>query len=500
MTETNDAHGEDGGGPLSEDDLADWGTHGAPQDFASSVVAQHFGDESTPAPDSPSLSRGAFWAAMAAVAAACIALWLGTADGVTRDRLVAKQVETIELRRAVAVAQPGAKLRWSIQSDGAATIHQDAGSVFYRVEPGERFEVITPTGTATVTGTCFQVETTQPRATSMKTGFKAGALGAALAAATIVTVYEGGVVLANDSGRVDVAAGERGTARAGSAPIRFGPDGDGRSDGALAMAEAASSDTLATGATLPAGVDPVAHIRLQARDLERMRSEKDAQAKKIVQLEAQVEELGGTPNSPEAKARRAKKCASQSRGGDCPFLDPDQETLVEMAKCATVKIDAPGFLDNREPPGDVRGLAQQLGIEDPTERKQLAAASKAHYDAYNEELRAMFLELGGDPEIAEDASADTLVSSIADQLDPELAGNIQRQVSQERAGLLEPPAAGGEVPTSIEERLFRLQANLGNAYESHVAEALGPERARELRGRHDGWPGSTSVHSSDCRE
>ena len=40
------------------------------------------------------------------------------------------------------------------------------------------------------------------------TKIRAGALGAALASALVVTVYEGGVVLANDHGSVEVEAGQ----------------------------------------------------------------------------------------------------------------------------------------------------------------------------------------------------------------------------------------------------------------------------------------------------
>ena len=110
----------------------------------------------------------------------------------------------------------------------------------------------------------------------------------------------------------------------------------------------------------------------------------------------------------------------------------------------------------------------------------------------------MFLELGGSEELAAEISPETLVSSIIDQLDPELQGVVQRRIAEERAGLREPPATLEGLP--IEERLFRLQSDKGNAFERHVAEALGPERARALRARNDGWPGSTSVSSGDCIE
>lgn len=241
----------------------------------------------------------------------------------------------------------------------------------------------------------------------------------------------------------------------------------------------------------------MAHIRRQERDLERIREEKDDQAARIRELEEQLVALGGStdPNSPEGAAARAKACASQSRGGGCPFLDPDQETLEEMARCATVKVDSLGVEYGREPP--VSGsVAERLGVTDPAEAAKLDAAAAEQFENYNRKLRAMYLELGGDEASAEDASGETLQSFIHDQLDPNLVRDIQRNIAEERAGLREPPADISAL--SIEERVSRLSAESGNEFERLVSERLGPERARALRSKNDGWPGSTSVSSGDC--
>lgn len=484
---------------LSDDELgaieAGWTTPEPPVTFAKGVLDAHFAEEGSTETEGPAPSR-ATWIWVAAVAALLVGVlaWGLRGGSAVEDELSATRIETVALGdRGTAVAQPGTNLSWSVDSDGTARIDQSSGRVFYRVDDGERFDVVTPVGTVTVTGTCFEVDL-EP--TPMKNSVRAGALGAALASALVVTVYEGGVVLANEHGSVDVDAGQAARVADTSAPIRFDPDDSsnaGRSAGVLAMADKPSSKPGEL-----AG-DPLAHINRQARDIERIRGEKDAQAARIRELEQQVLDLGGSvdPKTPEGKKARAKACASQSRGGSCPFLEPDQETLLEMAKCATVKIDSLGFVSDPEPPPPGR-IANRLGITDPEESKKLDAAALAQYDDYNEKMRAMYLELGGTEEAADGASGKTLQSFIFDQLDNSLLGDVQRQIAEERAGLREPPTDVASLP--IEQRVARLMAEDGNDFERLVADQLGAERARELRRKDDGWPGSTSVHSGDCRE
>lgn len=467
----------------------DWGYPEPPEGFATDVLSAHFDEEAGPPERAP---RSWVWFAAAAVVLVLGVVWGMGRGGSIEDERTASGIETIALgERATAVAQPGAHLSWSVDSSGAARIDQRSGRVFYRVDHGERFDVVTPMGTVTVTGTCFTVDLESPNMKS--SNLRTGALGAALASALVVTVYEGGVVLANEHGSVDVDAGQSARTSSARAPVRFDPDHPERVE---ALADA--SDPAKTRGQLSG--DPMAHIQRQARDIERIREEKDAQAARIRELEQQVIDLGGSveAGSPEAKRAHAKKCASQGRNdGSCSFLEPDQETLVEMARCATVKVDSLGFVSDPEPP--VPGsIADRLGVTDPVESEKLDAAAAAQYEAYNAELRAMYLELGGTEDAADGASGATLRSFIFDQLDRELMEDIQRQISEERAGLREAPAATAALP--IEQRVARLMAEDGNAFEALVAEQLGPERARALRREHDGWPGSTSVSSGDCRD
>jgi hypothetical protein len=104
--------------------------------------------------------------------------------------------------RGRAFAEAGTHLAWSISAAGDVRVSPPAGSVFYRVEPGGEFVIVTPAGDVTVR-TCFRVEVA-PMALSVvdnkqRALFALG--GAALASAVLVTVYEGRVRVPTESGQ-----------------------------------------------------------------------------------------------------------------------------------------------------------------------------------------------------------------------------------------------------------------------------------------------------------
>jgi len=475
--------------PITAEAL-DWPAPEPPPGFAEQTAAAFVGAQSAARPR-PRLRSTTAWIAVGSAIAAALVMWLALPRGTTvSDSLTTQVQRTVSMGdRAVAVASPGTVLRWSIDRDGVASVEQDAGSVFYRVDHGGAFEVTTPAGTVTVTGTCFEVET---RPMKSKSTLKGAALGAALASAVVVTVYEGGVVLANERGELAVGPGDKARAQTDAAPHRWADDDTEADDSPTQVAAAAApSDAPPDGAA--------GQVARQARALEQARADAVAKEQEIAQLRQQVTDLGGDPGEPgplEVEAR-ARRCATQGRFGDCPFLDPDEQTLREMAKCASVKVDSPDFLDNVDSP-QVAGYAKNLGMTDPTEIAALQRAADAHYEDFSGRLREIFTLLGGDPAMAEEASAATMKAYIADQVDNELMGTVQRHVAEERAGLREPPADPSAL--SLEEQAFRLHAELGNDFERYVAKELGQARAHELRKVHDGWPGSTSVSSGTCLE
>ena len=179
--------------------------------------------------------------------------------------------------RGVAVIEAGARLAWEVDAIGAARLHQDAGDVFYRVEPGAPFVVATPAGDVTVRGTCFRVELV--------------AAGAAL-----VTVYEGRVAVANHHGQLEVAAGERAIATSDAVPRTMPPPGTPPMTVWQSLGD------------------------LTARDR--------AQRERIAALEAQL------------AAAQGVEAIGPARPMKHPF-DPSQAELVELAKQCNVIIDVP---------------------------------------------------------------------------------------------------------------------------------------------------------------
>lgn len=398
------------------------------------------------------------WVAGAGVAAAGLALWLVRAPSpeTIRGQLSAAAVATEDIgQRAVVVAQPGAELYWSGEEGGAFRVTQKFGRAFYRVDTGQPFRVDTPTGSVRVTGTCFQVEVETMKTKDMKVA----TAGAALATMVTVVVYEGSVVFANGGHDVALGPSQRASAVGMEAPSLKGEQ--------VALAPEAT-----------------AVMRRQEREIARLRA----------QLETAEPGKGEAPADEPAPPEDPRVCALANRDDDstCSFLEPSPETLQRMANCGAVRTDIPGFLDNLVVPNDVGRLAADLRVEDEGEREHLLAAAQAHYEEFQRELRALYLELGGDPEIADDAPPEAIEAMVRDLADEDALGRVVVQLAQERAGLAEPPGAG-ELP--VEQRTVRLLAGVGDRFEHHLSRELGPERARELRRVNDGWPRSSRVVS-----
>jgi hypothetical protein len=169
-------------------------------------------------------SRSRRWrigAGAAAVVVAASVAWFVTAGSPASSRSGAAHPvarTTLSIAQATLVAEAGAALTWTA-SDRGVRVEQRAGNVFYRVEPGRRFVVVTEVGEISVLGTCFRVEVSPVKLP--RQALIGGAIGAAVTAGVFVAVFEGKVSLANDRGRVEIAAGEsaqiasRGAATAG---------------------------------------------------------------------------------------------------------------------------------------------------------------------------------------------------------------------------------------------------------------------------------------------
>ena len=233
MTDETEDVGHESGLVDALDRLEAWDVAEPPEGFGDRVLGAYDATHTealpmnTSAEVQPASRPAGRWgwlvvAAAVVVGAASVATLVSTAVEDAHGSVTAQQQRTVSIaERATVVAEAGTALSWTTDEDGAVVVEQPRGAAFYRVESGEPFAVQTPAGVVRVTGTCFAVDVqsdTHSRKTMMNNRTKAGAMGAALAAAVTVTVYEGSTVLANEAGTVDVGPGQRGVADAGTAP------------------------------------------------------------------------------------------------------------------------------------------------------------------------------------------------------------------------------------------------------------------------------------------
>jgi hypothetical protein len=200
-----------------------WPAQQPPAKFAEKVVAAAMREHRAS-------SRRRYLAAGAAVvvlAAAGIALFVGTHTTTSSGEARAERRTEVAIgSRAVAVLEIGAHISWN-----GDTVVQDSGDVFYRVEPGSRFEVHTPMADAAVLGTCFRISVNK-ETIMIRRDVIAGAVGAIAATAVVIGVYEGKVAVSHGKDSVTVSAGESATAdsrgvRPGMPPTKIARTDDG---------------------------------------------------------------------------------------------------------------------------------------------------------------------------------------------------------------------------------------------------------------------------------
>jgi hypothetical protein len=417
-----------------------------PEDLAGRVVEAMLAAERA----APPRVTGRRWWPLAAAVAAGVALggpfWLtlrspgGGALGAGARRPSAQ--ETIHLgQRAVLVAEAGADLRWGAGPEGAVLVEQMAGEVFYRVNAG-KFLVETPAGVVRVTGTCFRVEVDDMKIN--RQSLSGAALGAALGAAVVVTVYEGRVLLAKGRSEVALEAGQRGQLTAGGVPQRL----------------AADLPTPA-GAATPAGGHSRPNVP-RFDETESLRARIAEQDKELAQLRA--------------PAAVAKKISEEKRR----YLDPTKEELLARAERCELAFDTPPFSGY-----DAKG-AQKLGLSE-AEREVMNEVLREMKEQVITELRQLYLEMSGDAQMSERLSPPALESEMFARSPEGAGGRARAQIARERAGLVPPAADLSRTP--VLERMLRLKTSVGDQFERKLAERFGPERARALRAREDGWSG-----------
>ncbi len=399
--------------------------------------------------------------ALTLAAAAAMMLWLrlppaSSVGGGERvgDHQVAERTTFNVGGRATAVAEAGATLSWKVVPGGAARVQQRAGDVFYRVEKGGPFVVSTAAGDVTVLGTCFRVEV-QPM--DRRAALAAG-IGALAATTILVSVYEGRVLLANERGRTELTAGERGTAQGAAVPSRV-------------VAEA-SKRLAAIASPLPPPAAGATREELLRRDAQ--------QREELAKLRARLGQLES--HSIEPFDRKA---------GDA-FFNPSQDELAQMAKECKLQWDSPSLSLSPETMDDK--TAQEMGMNDE-ERRQFDHVSADFDGKMIAQLRALYIEVTGDKAGADTLTPQAMETEIRSKVPDAVAKEAYWRLSHERAGLIAPPTdPRGASPI---ERFLRLETTAGDEFERQLGAAIGPDRARALRAEHGGW-GSRSISSSDC--
>jgi hypothetical protein len=443
------------------DALGVWTPHRPPEDFSDRVLSRA----------APRPRRRVLWpvAVAALVLATALGWWFARIpprEGV----LTATERETLTLSEdTVVVAEPGTTLRWTERA-GALVVEQANGAAFYRVGHGAvPFEVHTPAADIDVTGTCFSVQLAPQ--TSMPRDTRSLALGAAVAVAATVTVYEGSTVLANDHGSVELEAGQRGRAIEGQPPTTT-----------VVPAEAASSLLASPTAELRT---LRAENRRQAAEIDRLRSRSTASAGE------DTAEPSGDGSEPTERSRFSGWGPPIPDGFD--HYQPSDEALLEMAECGIVAWDQPPVWADDEQPDPQYLDALKLTDEERTAFVQAFDEFQADTVA---QARSFYIELGGDAAVAEAIDPSELVGMVYGRTDLDSREDSRIALAMERAGLAQPPT--DERPTS--ERLLRWDADLGNAFERSLAERLGPERAKALRDARGGWPGKRTTWADLCSE
>lgn len=457
--------------------LEAWQVPGAPVGFAERVLAR----EAVVAHRARRLRVTAL-AAAALLAIGGAAWWLSrgepSAGALTAEARTSQRLG----ERGVAVLEPGAALRWTIARDGAAALEQSRGAVFYRVEPGGVFTVRVPEGEVRVRGTCFEVEVRDMAAWGPAMG--GAAVGAALSALVVVTVYEGRVEVARGGEVRAVEPGERATLGDG---IAVAPARGGR------VAERAGAPTTKgpsaarAVATPDEGTGPPAQragrggeVVDEGGEVATLQRENAALRTELAGLRLRVAEADAV--------REAHKT-----------YDIGQAELDRMAERCELRWDTIGYRLG-EPPRVPREEADAFELSEA----QLSALDErlaAENARLIEAIRQAYVEVtGDDPAAIQAVAPEALFTEVQDKTPIEERRRIFSLLAKERASGVEPDVSPARLADlSPAERMFRVITTSGNRLEAAMGEVVGPEVARQMRDAHRGY-GNRHRSSFGCPE
>ncbi|MCC6809012.1 MAG: FecR domain-containing protein [Deltaproteobacteria bacterium] len=361
--------------------------------------------------------------------------------------------------RAAIVAEPHTSLSWRVERSGRTIVQHDRGAAFYRVDQGEAFTVNTPYGSIDVRGTCFSVEVSEMGA---KTAAVSAVLSAAVTGAVFVTVYEGRVALGSNGGEpIAIDAGERAYATPGQAAKKIAQTSTQR------PSEAAPQNA----AVAPEPVRDLAAAQTKIATLESALAQTRSEVESLRAAQAK----SAAPNDPAAAFKHQQS------------FRPGPEELAQMAKRCEVRIDMPPGMFQREPPSVGKRWRENYNLNDDEARAVKKAMQAMHADV-QKNVRELYILVTGDGEAAKWLSPQAMFEELEDKTAEEIQALARQRISAERAGLQPPPTdAAGFSPG---ERYMRWFTGLSDAFEAKLAKELGPERARAMHDKFEGWPGA----------
>jgi hypothetical protein len=337
--------------------------------------------------------------------------------------------------RAVVVAEAGTKLSWQVEG-GAASVTQDSGNVFYRVEPGGPFVVTTPKGTVKVLGTCFRL---QVRDANVR-----------------LSVHEGKVLSASlDGDRIEVPAGK----------VALMDDGTPTIVSDLGSNDEAKARNKTTAPLVLSGNLEQQNQLLLARTRA---------------LEAELAELRERLDKSSGQAKKSR------------FLDLTKEETAALAKKCELRWDNP--CHGSEPPEVTPKDQRKAGLTD-AEVKIVNAVLAEQFDRTRTEIRRLYIEVTGDTKGVDNLSPSSMSNEIMDKSPREETRIVYQRLASERAGLQ--PAPADTSTASPLERLMRLLTSIGDRTEKAIGDKIGPDLARRYRALHGGFS-SKSRSSSGC--
>lgn len=396
--------------------------------------------------------------ALSLAAAAGVALWVSRAE--PAGEFVARERIEAELSgRAVAVLEKGAHVRFR-----GARVEQLAGDVFYRVERGAPYRVVTAAGEAEVLGTCFRVSMDEQN-DAQKAGEEEGdmrasvgkiAAGAAVGALVTVGVYEGRVRVSSAGESRTLSAGESAELRRG---LPTHGTGAKRADEARADAPPpAASETEK--AYAEANKNLVENIQLLNR--------------KITAAEEQKQKL-------ERELHTAQELLAAQTPGQKPKhseFDLSQDDWKTLAETGTVKFRVPC---QRKPDWQPKAeTLQELGLS-PDDGGVLKQAYLRSNDRLWKEIKPLCTALVGNDAVAEKIGRDTcthLVVDMSRDRDAEATNEAMRQVGEIKAGMRPWPSDPEQAHPVV--RLFLALTSEMKSFEGDLAESMGPEQAHRV--------------------